>query len=98
MRNLEPKYRGYLFICTNVRDDGRESCGKRGSEEVFVQLKEQVKAALLPIKVVRSGCLGHCEEGITVLSTLLGTFGNVALVDVATIVQMHQERCRATSS
>ncbi|MBP9827893.1 (2Fe-2S) ferredoxin domain-containing protein [Patescibacteria group bacterium] len=90
MRNLEPKYKGYLFICTNVRDDGRESCGKRGSEEVFVQLKEQVKAAMLPIKVVRSGCLGHCEQGITVLSTLLGTFGEVTIEDVAKIIALHQ--------
>ena len=91
MRNLEPKYKGYLFICTNVRDDGRESCGKRGSEEVFVQLKEQVKAAALPIKVVRSGCLGHCEQGITILSTLLGTFGEVTLADVTHIVELHKD-------
>lgn len=77
-------------MCTNVRDDGRESCGKRGSEEVFVQLKEQVKAAGLPMKVVRSGCLGHCEQGITVYSTMLGTFGEVTIDDVAKIVSLHR--------
>jgi len=55
----------HLFICTNVREDGR-GCGIRGGKELASDLKSWVKESDLKkkIKVTKSGCLGLCDEAI----------------------------------
>ena len=66
MQPLPKKYRKLVLVCTNVRDDGRECCGMKGSAELHKKLKEAMKAADLTIRVSKSGCLDRCSEGCTV--------------------------------
>jgi (2Fe-2S) ferredoxin len=61
-----PYYDQHLFLCVNRRDAGKDCCAQRGSEALFVYLKEQMKK--LPNqgqrwRVNRAGCLGRCTEG-----------------------------------
>ncbi|MDZ4662600.1 MAG: (2Fe-2S) ferredoxin domain-containing protein [Pseudomonadota bacterium] len=64
------KFEKHIFVCTNTREDGRECCAQKGSEELRKKLKEWVKSDSIRaqnIKVSKSGCLSHCEEGIAVV-------------------------------
>ncbi|MBI2071080.1 MAG: (2Fe-2S) ferredoxin domain-containing protein [Elusimicrobia bacterium] len=60
-------YRKTVFVCTNVRDDGREACANpgRGGDVICEKLKTYVKEAGLggQIRVARSGCLSLCRKG-----------------------------------
>jgi (2Fe-2S) ferredoxin len=52
-----------VFVCLNER-----SCRYRGSAEIFRILKESaIKAGLRDIHVGRSGCMGNCTFGPSVL-------------------------------
>ncbi|MBI3543623.1 MAG: (2Fe-2S) ferredoxin domain-containing protein [Deltaproteobacteria bacterium] len=61
-------YEAHLFICTNRREKG-ECCASKGSAELRDKLKALVKSAHPEwkgrVRVNASGCLGHCEQGIT---------------------------------
>lgn len=61
---MEP-YRHRIFLCTNVREGGRSSCTLRGSAETFECLRSEIvkKGLEFDVKVVKSGCLGLCEQG-----------------------------------
>lgn len=56
-----------LFVCTNVRPDGRLACANpgRGGDALCEALKEEVKRRGLKgkVRVARSGCLDRCAEG-----------------------------------
>jgi len=67
MRETEPKYRKIVLVCTNERMDGRECCAEKGSLELFQKLKMAMAGADPSIRVIKTGCLGHCETGTTVL-------------------------------
>lgn len=56
----------HLFICTNERENG-ECCAQKGSVELRDRLKKIAKERgwSKKARVNASGCLGHCEEGIT---------------------------------
>lgn len=60
-------YRRTVFVCTNVRQDGRLACANpgRGGEKLCEVLKHEVKKAGLKgrIRVARSGCLDLCAKG-----------------------------------
>lgn len=59
-------YRKTVFVCTNVRTDGRKACANpgRGGDELCRALKDAVKAAgIRRVRVARSGCLDLCERG-----------------------------------
>jgi len=60
-------YRRTVFVCANVRPDGRTACANpgRGGDRVCELLKEGIQAAGLKgkIRVARSGCLDLCEKG-----------------------------------
>lgn len=60
-------YRYHLFICTNLRDDGRACCGEHGTQNLRDYLKRRVKELGLAgpggIRVNTSGCLDRCEKG-----------------------------------
>jgi predicted metal-binding protein len=61
----EKNLKAHLFICTNAREKG-ESCGQKGSAELRDQVKRICKEKQLKgVRINASGCLGHCEEGIT---------------------------------
>ncbi|MBI4376788.1 MAG: (2Fe-2S) ferredoxin domain-containing protein [Elusimicrobia bacterium] len=60
-------FRKTVFVCTNIRADGRPACANpgRGGDEICRLLKEEIKKAGLKdqIRVARSGCLDLCAQG-----------------------------------
>ena len=62
--NLETRIE--IHICNFKRDEG-ENCFDRGAKELTDHLKSWAKKDHnKDIKVVRSGCLGKCSEGIAI--------------------------------
>lgn len=59
-----------ILVCTNERppDATKPSCGPRGGLEVYRRFKDVVRARGIRdhVMVVRTGCLKHCSQGITV--------------------------------
>lgn len=62
------KLEAHLFVCTNKRSKG-SCCADRGGEELRDELKDRVKKQHPEwkgrVRINASGCLGHCDEGIT---------------------------------
>lgn len=53
-----------VYVCAHERSDS-ESCGQKGAKELTDKLKKWSKEKHQgEIKVIRSGCLGKCSEGI----------------------------------
>ena len=67
MQAVSPKFRKYLFVCENERDEG-DCCSTQG-KVLREKLKELVKEKGLAgqIRVSRSGCLDVCSEGPNIL-------------------------------
>jgi (2Fe-2S) ferredoxin len=67
MKSEKVPYLKTVFVCTNVRADGRVACGNpgRGGLELCEALKKGAKARGLKgkVRVARSGCLDLCEKG-----------------------------------
>ena len=65
-----PKPKVQILVCLNERshDDKKGSCAPRGALKVYHQLKDRVKEMGLKkdVMVVRTGCLKHCSQGVTV--------------------------------
>lgn|SRR5690606_8202616 len=59
-------FKVHLFVCTNAPDRPGK-CGHKGSEKLRDELKKRCREAFgnCDVRVNASGCLGHCEEGIT---------------------------------
>jgi (2Fe-2S) ferredoxin len=58
----------HILVCTNARHDGTPSCGDSGeAQRVFETLKANLKAAKLPVRVSKTGCLGPCAQGPNVM-------------------------------
>ncbi len=59
-----------ILVCVNERapDASKPSCGPRGGLEVYRRFKDTVRARGVRdrVMVVRTGCLKHCSQGITV--------------------------------
>ncbi len=64
-------YSHHIFFCTNERDDGRPSCGKRCSSELRDYAKKQIKSLGLNgqgrVRVNNAGCLDRCDDGPVVV-------------------------------
>lgn len=67
MESVQPKFRKYLFVCENEREEGA-CCNPQGAR-IREILKNTVKERGLAgkIRVSRSGCLDVCAEGPNVL-------------------------------
>ncbi|MDE1975670.1 MAG: (2Fe-2S) ferredoxin domain-containing protein [Elusimicrobia bacterium] len=67
MEKKSVPYQKTVFVCANVRTDGREACANpgRGGAELCEALKKAVKDAGLKgkIRVAKSGCLDLCAHG-----------------------------------
>lgn len=65
-----PKPRVQILVCLNERssDDKKGSCAPRGALKVYHQFKDRVKEMGLKkdVMVIRTGCLKHCSQGVTV--------------------------------
>jgi len=59
-----------ILVCTNERppDQPKPCCLLRGSLAVYHRFKDRVKELGIrnQVMVVRTGCLKHCSQGITV--------------------------------
>ena len=59
-----------ILVCTNERepDSRKPSCAPRGAIDVYHRFKDRVKELGIRdrVMVVRTGCLKHCSQGITV--------------------------------
>jgi (2Fe-2S) ferredoxin len=64
-------YSHHIFFCTNERDDGRPSCGKRCSSELRDYAKKKIKSLGLNgqgrVRVNNAGCLDRCDDGPVVV-------------------------------
>lgn len=56
----------HIFVCTNIRDNDKESCGGSGALELLKYAKEHSAELGFKDKNIRissSGCLGNCKSG-----------------------------------
>jgi (2Fe-2S) ferredoxin len=59
-----------ILVCTNEREPEarKPACAQRGAIDVYHRFKDRVKELGIrdQVMVVRTGCLKHCSQGITV--------------------------------
>lgn len=83
----------HIFICTNERKgEERLSCGEAHGMQLVAEFKKQIKDLKSDIKIRanRSGCLGICDFGPTVVIYPEGVFYvGVQIADVSEIMQSH---------
>ena len=64
----ERKLEAHVFVCCNVREGDRRSCGKSGGSELRDRLKvlcaDPERGWAGRVRVNQAGCLGRCEEGL----------------------------------
>ena len=92
MEKKSVPYRRTVFVCTNVRTDGRAACANpgRGGDEICEALKHAVKKAGLKgkVRVARSGCLDLCAQGPNLFLYPEGEWrSGVTLEDVPELVK-----------
>jgi (2Fe-2S) ferredoxin len=81
-------YSQLILVCTNQRDNGRECCADKGSPLLFEKIKGAVAALNPKVRVSRTGCLGNCETGITVVIMPDDLwFGRVTEADIPKILE-----------
>ena len=95
-----PKPERHVLVCLNTRPPGnpKGSCGEKGSEEVFDNLKRMVKERGLADRVIvsRTNCLKHCSHGITVAVYPDNVwYSGVRLMDLDEICASHLVEGRA---
>ena|SRR5581483_3950077 len=68
MEKTLPKFKKYIFVCVNLRDNGDQACGAPG-QEIRDRLKAYVKEKRLSgqIRVSQTGCLDVCSQGPNVI-------------------------------
>ncbi|PJE77168.1 ferredoxin [Candidatus Uhrbacteria bacterium CG10_big_fil_rev_8_21_14_0_10_48_16] len=67
MYTLDQTHRKLVLVCTNNRQDGRACCAEQGAVDLHRKLKNAVAARDPRIRVSQSGCLDHCNTGVTVV-------------------------------
>lgn len=87
-------YKYHLFFCTNLRDDGRQSCQQCGAQALRDYVKERVKALGLAgpgqVRVNNAGCLDRCERGPVLVVYPEGTwYSYVDKEDLDEIIDEH---------
>ena len=87
-----PKPSVQILVCLNERPEGstKPSCAPRGALEVYHRFKDRVKELGIrdQVMVVRTGCLKHCSQGITVAVWPYNLwYREVTLDDVEEILQ-----------
>lgn len=86
------KYKKHIFICTNERTNGKESCGEVRGMELVNAFKELVNANKLNVEVraQKAGCLDVCAFGPALVVYPEGVFyGKVLPSDVKEIFDSH---------
>nr|VFJ62360.1 MAG: (2Fe-2S) ferredoxin [Candidatus Kentron sp. FM]VFJ77150.1 MAG: (2Fe-2S) ferredoxin [Candidatus Kentron sp. FM]VFK22604.1 MAG: (2Fe-2S) ferredoxin [Candidatus Kentron sp. FM] len=89
-----PRPSKHVFICTRSRpaDDPTGSCNHSGADEVVEEFMAQFQARNLwqDFVFTKTGCLGYCQFGPTVLVYPDGVlYGKVTKADVTAIIDEH---------
>jgi (2Fe-2S) ferredoxin len=89
-----PYFDKHVFFCTNVRDDGRPSCGDRAAQAAQKHAKTRIKQLGLNghphIRINQAGCLDRCEEGPVLVVYPEGTwYTYIDNSDIDEIVDSH---------
>ncbi|MGD2082577.1 MAG: (2Fe-2S) ferredoxin domain-containing protein [Chromatiales bacterium] len=62
-----PYYRHHVFFCTNLREDGSQSCDQCGARDARDYVKARVKELGIHgpgrVRINTAGCLDRCAEG-----------------------------------
>lgn len=58
-------YKTHLFICTNGAKDQPGKCAIKGADDLHAKVKAACQPLGRHVRINRSGCLGHCERGIS---------------------------------
>lgn len=87
-------YRYHVFFCTNLRDDGRQSCERCGASALRDHAKKKVKALGLAgpggVRINTAGCLDRCEEGPVVVVYPEGVwYSYVDQEDIDELIEEH---------
>ena len=60
-------YHHHVFVCTNFREDGSQSCEQCGARDMRAYLKKRTKelgiAGAGGVRINSAGCLDRCSEG-----------------------------------
>jgi (2Fe-2S) ferredoxin len=91
-----PRPQRHVLVCANMRPPGnpKGSCGEKGSEALYEELKAMVKQRGLADRVIvsRTTCLKHCSHGVTVAVYPENVwYGGVGRDDLEEILRSHLE-------
>jgi (2Fe-2S) ferredoxin len=89
-----PKPKHHVLICTNSRPQGhpKGSCAENGADEVLekFQMEREMNNLWELMMVTRTGCMGPCDMGPTVVVYPEGTwYVKVKVEDVNEIIENH---------
>lgn len=88
MYTTKTPFEKLILVCTNIRTDGAACCGNKNSIELHANLKTAVKELHRNIRVSKSGCLGNCQLGTTVVIMPDNIwFSDVKNEDIPNIIQ-----------
>ena len=88
---MEP-FRFHLFVCTQQKPEGVQSCPAAGSFAVLVRLDREIQSQGLEadVQLTTCGCLGLCDEGPVLVVYPAGVwYRRVQPSDVPEIVATH---------
>lgn len=88
MDTINPQFKKLVLVCTNERTNGRECCAQKGSMDIYKKLKRKIKQLDSRVQVSKTGCLGHCSSGTTVVVMPDDTwFGAVTNDDIDSLAE-----------
>ena len=92
-------YRHHVFFCTNLRDDGSQSCEQCGASKLRGYAKERVKELGLAgkdgVRINTAGCLDRCSAGpVLVVYPEAVWYGYVDQSDIDEIISEHLQHGR----
>lgn len=87
-------YKKHIFICTNQKVPGKTCCANAGGESFFSYFKNKLEDLELHgrgrIRVSKSGCLGRCALGPSLVIYPEGVWYHyTTLADIDEIVTTH---------
>ena len=86
------KFKKHIFVCTNERSNGKESCGEACGMQLVKAFQKQlaIHGLQAEVRAQKSGCLDVCSAGPALVVYPEGVFyGKVSADDVAEIVESH---------